>query len=108
MPAALLESKTRDYEDAALKLNSPYFSALRKERDIDLIISLDFSEGDPFMVLYAFLKHTLINVKGIDPLEIIIYSPSCHYKPVCHSSVENNRRYFNNRTNHKKQTLTGN
>uniref|UniRef100_A0A8C2KAE5 PLA2c domain-containing protein n=1 Tax=Cyprinus carpio TaxID=7962 RepID=A0A8C2KAE5_CYPCA len=51
VPRALLESETRDYEDAALLLNSPYFSVLRDERDIDLIISLDFSEGDPFMTL---------------------------------------------------------
>ncbi|XP_026111344.1 cytosolic phospholipase A2 gamma-like [Carassius auratus] len=48
VPAALLEGETRDYEDAGLLLNSPYFSVLRKERDIDLIISLDFSEADSF------------------------------------------------------------
>ncbi|RXN34256.1 cytosolic phospholipase A2 gamma-like protein [Labeo rohita] len=51
VPSALLESETRDYEDAGLLLNSPYFSVLRKERDIDLIISLDFSDGDPFMTV---------------------------------------------------------
>ncbi len=54
VPSALLETETRDYADAGLLLNSPYFSVLRKERNIDLIISLDFSEGDPFMVLHAF------------------------------------------------------
>uniref|UniRef100_A0A8C1WLR1 PLA2c domain-containing protein n=1 Tax=Cyprinus carpio TaxID=7962 RepID=A0A8C1WLR1_CYPCA len=48
VPAALLESETRDYIDAGLLLNSPYFSVLREERDIDLIISLDFSESDSF------------------------------------------------------------
>ncbi|XP_050957833.1 cytosolic phospholipase A2 gamma isoform X2 [Labeo rohita] len=48
VPATLLESETRDYIDAGLLLNSPYFSVLREERNIDLIISLDFSEGDPF------------------------------------------------------------
>ncbi|KAF4113929.1 hypothetical protein G5714_006474 [Onychostoma macrolepis] len=48
VPAALLESETRDYIDAGVLLNSPYFSVLRKERDIDLIISLDFSEDDSF------------------------------------------------------------
>ncbi|XP_059403200.1 cytosolic phospholipase A2 gamma-like [Carassius carassius] len=48
VPAALLEGETRDYIDAGLLLNSPYFSVLRKERDIDLIISLDFSEADSF------------------------------------------------------------
>ncbi|XP_042613181.1 cytosolic phospholipase A2 gamma-like [Cyprinus carpio] len=51
VPAALLKSETRDYIDAGLLLNSPYFSVLREERDIDLIISLDFSEGDPFMTV---------------------------------------------------------
>ncbi|KAL1273585.1 hypothetical protein QQF64_026399 [Cirrhinus molitorella] len=48
VPAALLESETRDYEDAGLLNNSPYFSVLREERHVDLIISLDFSESDPF------------------------------------------------------------
>ncbi|XP_026099206.1 cytosolic phospholipase A2 gamma-like isoform X2 [Carassius auratus] len=48
VPAALLEGETRDYMDAGVLLNSPYFSVLREERDIDLIISLDFSEADPF------------------------------------------------------------
>lgn len=51
VPSALLETETRDYEDAGLLLNSPYFSVLRKERNIDLIVSLDFSEGDPFMTV---------------------------------------------------------
>ncbi|RXN12021.1 cytosolic phospholipase A2 gamma-like protein [Labeo rohita] len=51
VPAALLESETRDYEDAGLLLNSPYFSVLREERHIDLIISLDYSDGDPFMTV---------------------------------------------------------
>ncbi|XP_059405380.1 cytosolic phospholipase A2 gamma [Carassius carassius] len=51
VPDALLASETRDYIDAGLLLNSPYLSVLRKERDTDLIISLDFSEGDPFMTV---------------------------------------------------------
>ncbi|XP_076866511.1 cytosolic phospholipase A2 gamma-like [Brachyhypopomus gauderio] len=45
---SILKSKTRQYEDAGLLLNSPYFSVLRKERNVDLIISFDFSAGDPF------------------------------------------------------------
>ncbi|KAK7163888.1 hypothetical protein R3I94_002561 [Phoxinus phoxinus] len=48
VPAALLKSETRDYIDAGLLINSPYFSVLREERNIDLIISLDFSETEPF------------------------------------------------------------
>ncbi|XP_067264371.1 cytosolic phospholipase A2 gamma-like [Chanodichthys erythropterus] len=51
VPLALQEKETRDYIDAGLLLNSPYFSVLRKERNIDLIISLDFSDGDPFMTV---------------------------------------------------------
>ncbi len=55
VPAALLQNETRDYIDAGLLNNSPYCSVLRKERDIDLIISLDFSHGDPFMVGLAII-----------------------------------------------------
>ncbi|XP_056098628.1 cytosolic phospholipase A2 gamma [Rhinichthys klamathensis goyatoka] len=49
--STLSESETRDFEDAGILLNAPYFSVLRKERNIDLIISLDFSESDPFMTV---------------------------------------------------------
>ncbi|XP_052412981.1 cytosolic phospholipase A2 gamma-like [Carassius gibelio] len=49
--STLLQSETRDYIDAGMLLNSPYFSVLREDRDIDLIISLDFSDGDPFMTV---------------------------------------------------------
>uniref|UniRef100_A0A671L8W3 Cytosolic phospholipase A2 zeta-like n=1 Tax=Sinocyclocheilus anshuiensis TaxID=1608454 RepID=A0A671L8W3_9TELE len=49
--STLRQSETRDYIDAGLLQNSPYFSVLREERDIDLIISLDFSDGDPFMTV---------------------------------------------------------
>ncbi len=55
VPPALPQSETRDYIDAGLSNNSPYISALRKERNIDLIISLDFSDGDPFMVGLAII-----------------------------------------------------
>ncbi|ROL53836.1 Cytosolic phospholipase A2 gamma [Anabarilius grahami] len=56
VPSTLQETETRDFEDAGLLLNSPYFSVLRKERNIDLIISLDFSEGDPFMTVKEAAK----------------------------------------------------
>ncbi|ROL53834.1 Cytosolic phospholipase A2 gamma [Anabarilius grahami] len=56
VPSTLQETETRDYEDAGLLLNSPYFSVLRKERTIDLIISLDFSEGDPFLTVKEAAK----------------------------------------------------
>ncbi|XP_042579237.1 cytosolic phospholipase A2 zeta-like [Cyprinus carpio] len=49
--STLLQSETRDYIDAGVLLNSPYVSVLREDRNIDLIISLDFSQGDPFMTV---------------------------------------------------------
>ncbi|XP_036423201.1 cytosolic phospholipase A2 gamma-like isoform X2 [Colossoma macropomum] len=45
---SVLDSKTREYEDAGALLNSPYFSVLRQERDIDLIISVDCNGLKPF------------------------------------------------------------
>ncbi|XP_038831810.1 cytosolic phospholipase A2 gamma-like [Salvelinus namaycush] len=39
--------------DAGLKINSPYPPILRTERDVDLIISLDFSAGDPFETVFS-------------------------------------------------------
>ncbi|XP_072530832.1 cytosolic phospholipase A2 gamma-like [Salminus brasiliensis] len=45
---SVLNAAKREYEDAGLLNNSPYVSVLRKERDIDLIISFDFSAGNPF------------------------------------------------------------
>ncbi|XP_052388572.1 cytosolic phospholipase A2 gamma [Carassius gibelio] len=39
---------TRKYVDAGIAINSPFLPLLRRERHIDLIVSLDFSENDPF------------------------------------------------------------
>ncbi|XP_017575540.1 cytosolic phospholipase A2 gamma-like [Pygocentrus nattereri] len=54
--SSVLDSEKREYEDAGLLLNSPYFSVLRKERDIDLIISLDYSAGNPFETVLRAAK----------------------------------------------------
>uniref|UniRef100_A0A673GQM5 PLA2c domain-containing protein n=1 Tax=Sinocyclocheilus rhinocerous TaxID=307959 RepID=A0A673GQM5_9TELE len=56
VPAALLQKETRDLIDAGLLINSPYFSVLRKERNIDLIIALDYSDGDPFTTVREAAK----------------------------------------------------
>ncbi|RXN34255.1 cytosolic phospholipase A2 gamma-like protein [Labeo rohita] len=56
VPTALLQNETREYIDAGLLNNSPYFSVLREKRGVDLIISLDFSEGDPFMTVKEAAK----------------------------------------------------
>ncbi|CAL8294919.1 unnamed protein product [Merluccius merluccius] len=52
----LQESETSHFEDAGLLVNSPYMSALRAERGIDLIISLDFSAGDPMQTVTETAK----------------------------------------------------
>uniref|UniRef100_A0A673M0N4 PLA2c domain-containing protein n=1 Tax=Sinocyclocheilus rhinocerous TaxID=307959 RepID=A0A673M0N4_9TELE len=47
----LYNMEKRRYIDAGIANNSPFFlPLLRKERHIDLIVSLDFSENDPFEV----------------------------------------------------------
>ncbi|XP_051981884.1 cytosolic phospholipase A2 gamma-like isoform X2 [Xyrauchen texanus] len=56
VPSVLQSSEKRDYEDAGLLLNSPFISVLREERDVNLIISLDFSEGDPFLTVTEAAK----------------------------------------------------
>uniref|UniRef100_A0A3B4BLG1 Phospholipase A2, group IVC (cytosolic, calcium-independent) n=1 Tax=Pygocentrus nattereri TaxID=42514 RepID=A0A3B4BLG1_PYGNA len=45
---SIIYSEKRDYMDAGLLLNIPFFSVLRKERKIDLIISLDCNCLTPF------------------------------------------------------------
>uniref|UniRef100_A0A4W4FHR5 PLA2c domain-containing protein n=1 Tax=Electrophorus electricus TaxID=8005 RepID=A0A4W4FHR5_ELEEL len=45
---SVLKSEKRHYEDTGLLINSPYLSILRKERNVDLIISLDFNSGVQF------------------------------------------------------------
>ncbi|KAI1902209.1 hypothetical protein AGOR_G00042360 [Albula goreensis] len=48
----LLLSDTHTYLiDAGMLLNSPYMAALRPERKVDLILSFDFSAGDPFLTV---------------------------------------------------------
>lgn len=42
--------------DAGLFLNSPYPSVLREARDVDLIISFDFSEDKPFEVKPSYVN----------------------------------------------------
>ncbi|KAB5567646.1 hypothetical protein PHYPO_G00235240 [Pangasianodon hypophthalmus] len=70
VPDPLLKSEMRDYIDAGLLLNSPYFSVLRKERNVDLIISLDFSDGDPFMTVKKAAE--ICKEKNIPFPEVII------------------------------------
>ncbi|XP_076146310.1 cytosolic phospholipase A2 gamma-like [Alosa pseudoharengus] len=51
IPKEMIQEEQMHLIDAGLYLNSPYPSALRTARDTDLIISFDFSDGDPFETL---------------------------------------------------------
>ncbi|KAG5278647.1 hypothetical protein AALO_G00101230 [Alosa alosa] len=76
IPKDMIQEEQMHLIDAGLYLNSPYPSALRAARDIDLIISFDFSERKPFKTLrvashYANINHhPFYNVqfyKKLDP-----------------------------------------
>ncbi|XP_029105416.1 cytosolic phospholipase A2 gamma-like [Scleropages formosus] len=51
IPPPLLSDEKQYFEDAGILLNSPYVAALRPERKVDLILSFDFSSGDPFLTV---------------------------------------------------------
>ncbi|XP_056336049.1 cytosolic phospholipase A2 gamma [Danio aesculapii] len=44
----ICKHELRHYADGGIVINSPFLPVLRKERHIDLIISHDFNEDDPF------------------------------------------------------------
>ncbi|XP_067112396.1 cytosolic phospholipase A2 gamma-like [Osmerus mordax] len=65
-------TEKRHFEDAAALLNSPYFCVLRPERQIDLIISLDFSAGNPMeTVVEAHKKCKEMKI----PFPTVVVSP---------------------------------
>ncbi|XP_041960515.1 cytosolic phospholipase A2 delta-like [Alosa sapidissima] len=61
IPKDMIQKKQMHLIDAGLYLNSPYPSALRAARCIDLIISFDFSDGDPFETLKVASQYAVIN-----------------------------------------------
>ncbi|CAL8297996.1 unnamed protein product [Lota lota] len=78
----LLKSETSHFEDAGLLVNSPYMSALRAEREIDLIISFDFSDGNPMETVTKTLKQCKdlgISFPAINVTESDVASPKSFY-----------------------------
>ncbi|XP_064787516.1 cytosolic phospholipase A2 gamma-like [Oncorhynchus masou masou] len=57
IPSSMASKEKIHLVDAGLKLNSPYPPVLRTSRKVDLIISLDFSEGDPFETVFSAKKY---------------------------------------------------
>ncbi|XP_037393864.1 cytosolic phospholipase A2 gamma-like [Pygocentrus nattereri] len=97
--SSVSQSKTREYEDSGLLLNSPYFSVLRKERDIDLIISLDFSEGDPFKTVVQTAEkckdlqipfpEVVLPAKNTEPQDFYVFKGSSDAPTVIHIPLFN-------------------
>ncbi|KAL7883160.1 hypothetical protein SRHO_G00008180 [Serrasalmus rhombeus] len=97
--SSVSQSKTREYEDSAALLNSPYFSVLRKERDIDLIISLDFSEGDPFKTVVQTAEkckdlqipfpEVVLPAKNTEPQDFYVFKGSSDAPTVIHIPLFN-------------------
>ncbi|KAL7883162.1 hypothetical protein SRHO_G00008200 [Serrasalmus rhombeus] len=97
--SSVSQSKTRQYEDSGLLLNSPYFSVLRKERDIDLIISLDFSEGDPFKTVVQTAEkckdlqipfpEVVLPAKNTEPQDFYVFKGSSDAPTVIHIPLFN-------------------
>ncbi|XP_036421431.1 cytosolic phospholipase A2 gamma-like [Colossoma macropomum] len=120
-------SKTREYEDSGALLNSPYFSVLRKERDIDLIISLDFSEGDPFKtVVHAAEKckdlqipfpEVVLPAENTEPQDFYVFKGSSDAPTVIHMPLFNaincrgeikkwEKRYSTFQMNYSREMIT--
>uniref|UniRef100_A0A3B4BQA4 Phospholipase A2, group IVC (cytosolic, calcium-independent) n=1 Tax=Pygocentrus nattereri TaxID=42514 RepID=A0A3B4BQA4_PYGNA len=97
--SSVSQSKTREYEDSGLLLNSPYFSVLRKEQDIDLIISLDFSEGDPFKTVVQTAEkckdlqipfpEVVLPAKNTEPQDFYVFKGSSDAPTVIHIPLFN-------------------
>ncbi|KAJ8337139.1 hypothetical protein SKAU_G00383590 [Synaphobranchus kaupii] len=57
LPEEVLSDEKTHLEDAGLVLNSPYAAALRPDRKVKLILSFDFSAGDPFLTVTQAAEH---------------------------------------------------
>ncbi|XP_062302061.1 cytosolic phospholipase A2 gamma-like [Osmerus eperlanus] len=74
----ILTEQIRHFKDVGLLVNSPYFCVLRPERQIDLIISLDFSGGNPMeTVVEAHKKCEEMKI----PLPTVVVSPEAKKTP---------------------------
>ncbi|XP_038831963.1 cytosolic phospholipase A2 gamma-like [Salvelinus namaycush] len=59
VPSSMASKEKIHLVDAGLKINSPYPPVLRTSREVDLIISLDFSAEDPFETVFRAKKYAL-------------------------------------------------
>ncbi|XP_061111960.1 cytosolic phospholipase A2 gamma-like [Conger conger] len=70
VPEEVVSDELSYLEDAGLVLNSPYVAALRPERNVNLILSFDFSAGDPFMTVTQAAEHCKQTGIPFPPVEI--------------------------------------
>ncbi|KAJ8337141.1 hypothetical protein SKAU_G00383610 [Synaphobranchus kaupii] len=57
VPEEVLSDEHTHLEDAGPVMDSPYVAALRPDRKVKLILSFDFSVGDPFMTVIQAAKY---------------------------------------------------
>ncbi|KAJ8337137.1 hypothetical protein SKAU_G00383570 [Synaphobranchus kaupii] len=70
VPEEVLSKEHTHLEDAGLVMNSPYVAALRPDRKVKLILSFDFSAGDPFMTVTQAAEHCKQTGIPFPPVEI--------------------------------------
>ncbi|KAJ8337151.1 hypothetical protein SKAU_G00383710 [Synaphobranchus kaupii] len=70
VPEEVLSDERTHLEDAGLVMNSPYVAALRPDRKVKLILSFDFSAGDPFMTVTQAAEYCKQTGIPFPPVEI--------------------------------------
>ncbi|XP_036373182.1 cytosolic phospholipase A2 gamma-like [Megalops cyprinoides] len=83
IPVDMQDKEKMNLIDAGLFMNSSYPPVLRQEREVDLILSLDFSEGNPFETLAKAAEYSEAMKKPfpvVDESKIKdVHSPSDFY-----------------------------
>ncbi|XP_076146361.1 cytosolic phospholipase A2 gamma-like [Alosa pseudoharengus] len=75
VPEKMCKEDTMHLIDAGLFLNSPYPSVLREARDVDIIVSFDFSEISPFKSLEGAWHYAAANQRAFPDIDFKALKP---------------------------------
>ncbi|KAG5278672.1 hypothetical protein AALO_G00101520 [Alosa alosa] len=75
VPEEMCKEDTMHLIDAGLFLNSPYPSVLREARDVDIIVSFDFSEDAPFKSLEGAWHYAAANQRAFPDIDFKALNP---------------------------------
>ncbi|KAK6291953.1 hypothetical protein J4Q44_G00377380 [Coregonus suidteri] len=78
VPSRIASKEKIHLVDAGLKINSPYPPILRTSRKVDLIISLDFSAGDPFQTVRSAKTYALLLEVPFPPVKQSVWEEKDH------------------------------